>query len=260
MMATLAALPDQSATRRPRRSTARSLTTRARAKAIPSSPCQHPAACASRPWADLAGRSVALSKDIPASFDQPLARHHKLIGRWVAALHPAAERLTRAAARRRIERTFDAAVLAILQPLELVQLRVVVLDGESTDAPAMAIVCDSMGQLDLGWIEDSDAPTSWRAAAYAALAQTLGTALPVFGFDDLFDEIAMYYWDGETDDAAARDALVAYHGADPEDLEGTVLPSELLGRRPDWMIATNAVPPRSLPPKLRAALRAPVPR
>jgi hypothetical protein len=36
----------------------------------------------------------------------------------------------------------------------------------------------------------------------------------VFCYDDLFDNISMYYWDGETEDGAAREALIAYHGAD----------------------------------------------
>lgn len=166
-----------------------------------------------------------------------------------------ARRCTRAEARRRIERVFDKAVLDILRPLELAELRVAVLNSEDMDAPAIAIVCDSMGQLDLGWIETSDAQIGWRAAAYTALARTMGSALPIFGYDDLFEEISMYYWDGEIEDEAARDALVAYHGADPEDLKDTILPSDMNDRRPDWMIAANAAPPRSLPNGLRSALR-----
>ncbi|KKI21412.1 hypothetical protein CA234_18890 [Sphingomonas sp. ABOLE] len=254
-MATLPALPDHPATRRPRPSTSRSSSTRHRNTANRPSPSSLPTACDCPRSADLAGRSVVLSREIPVSFDQPLARHHKLIGGWVASRDQTARRCTRAEARRRIERVFDKAVLDILRPLELAELRVAVLNSEDMDAPAIAIVCDSMGQLDLGWIETSDAQIGWRAAAYTALARTMGSALPIFGYDDLFEEISMYYWDGEIEDKAARDALVAYHGADPEDLEDTILPSDMNDRRPDWMIAANAAPLRSLPNGLRSALR-----
>ncbi|WP_246848349.1 hypothetical protein [Sphingomonas beigongshangi] len=196
-----------------------------------------------------------MSQAIPVSFDQPLARHHKLIGAWVASRDEAPGRCTRAEARRGIERSFDQAVLDILRPVEMAELRVAVLNSEDMDAPAIAIVCDSTGQLDLGWIETSDAQIGWRAAAYSALTQTLGAALPIFGYDDLFEEISMYYWDGEIDDEGARNSLVAYHGADPDDLEDTILPSDMNDRRPEWMIAANAAPLRSLPNGLRQALR-----
>ncbi|WP_010339710.1 hypothetical protein [Sphingobium yanoikuyae] len=254
-MATQPALPGLPATRRPRPFTSRSSSTLARSKATRSSPSSRPAVCNYPRSADLAGRSVALSLAIPVSFDQPLARHHKLIGGWVASLDRTSRRITRAEARRRIERVFDKAVLDILRPLELVELRVAVLNSEEMDAPAIAIVCDSMGQLDLGWIETSEAQIGWRAAAYTALAATLGTALPIFGYDDLFEEISMYYWEGETDDESARNALVTYHGADPDDLEDTILPSDMNDRRPEWMVAANAAPLRSLPIGLRKALR-----
>lgn len=254
-MATLPALPDRPATRRLRPFTSRSSSNRARSKESRSSPSSLQPACDCPRSADLAGRSVCLSPAIPTSFDQPLARHHKLIGQWVTMREQTARRYTRAEARRRIERAFEAAVLNVLRPIELAELRVVVLNSEDMDAPAIAIVCDSMGQLDLGWIETSDAPIEWRAAAYAALAQTLSAALPVFSYEDLFEEISMYYWDGETDDEGARNSLVAYHGADPEDLEDTILPSDMNGRRPEWMVAQNAGPLRSLPRSLQKALR-----
>jgi len=161
---------------------------------------------------------------------------------------------TRVAARRYIERAFDAAVLEILAPVELVDLRVAVLHSEEDGPSAIAIVCESMGQLDLGWIETSDAPIGWRAAAYRALEHTLGRALPVFGYQDLFDEIAMYYWEGATDDEAARQCLIAYHGADEDDPDGMTLPSETNARRPDWMSAANAAPSARLPAALRRKL------
>lgn len=207
-----------------------------------------------RPWADLAGCSVALSRDIPTIFDAPLAPHHKLIGRWVVSRENSAPSYTRVAARRHIERTFDAAVLEVLAPLELVNLRVAVLHSEENGPSAIAIICESMGQLDLGWIETSDAPIAWRAAAYKALEHTLGRTLPVFGYQDLFDEIAMYYWEGATDDEAARQCLIEYHGADEDDLDGMTLPSEMNERRPDWMIAANAAPSARLPAALRLKL------
>lgn len=254
-MATLPSLPDPPATRRPRPFISRSSSKRARGTANRSCPSNFQPLCLSPRSAELAGRTVRLSPDVPTSFDQPLARHHKLIGRWAASREPSTRTYTRGEARRRIERVFETAVLEILRPLALAELRVAVLNSEDMDAPAMAIVCDSMGQLDLGWIETSDAPIGWRAAAYAALVQTLGKVLPIFTYDDLFEEISMYYWDGETDDEAARNALVAYHGADPDDLDDTILPSDMNERRPEWMIRENAEPLRALPRGLQRALR-----
>lgn len=207
-----------------------------------------------RPSADLAGRAVALSPDIPAVFDAPLAPHHKLVGRWALSQDTSARSFTRVGARQHIERVFNDAVLAILAPIELADLSVAVLHSEEGGPPAIAVICETLGQLDLGWIETGDAPIAWRAAAYSALEQYLGQALPIFSYGDLFDEIAIYYWDGETDDEAARQSLIDYHGADADELEGTTLPSEMNARRPDWMIAANAAPAEQLPAELRAKL------
>lgn len=211
-------------------------------------------ACASHPSADLAGRVVALSGDIPVLFDAPLASHHKLMGRWAASRETTAKRYTRDQARQHIERVFNTAVLDILGSIELAELRVVVLQGEEGRPPAITVICDSMGQLDLGWIEESDAPIAWRAAAYKALEDMLGRVLPVFGYRDLFDEISMYYWDGATDDETARQWMVEYQGADPDDTEEQTLPSTMEARRPEWMIAANAAPSARLPKGLRQKL------
>ncbi|WP_231727413.1 MULTISPECIES: hypothetical protein [unclassified Sphingomonas] len=224
-------------------------------EATPPSRFSHQQASDFRRSADLAGRSVEISPDIPLTFDQPLARHHKLIGRWVASREKATRRYSRCEARRRIEHVFISAAGEALRPIDLAELRVVVLNGESEGAPAIVIICESIGQLDLGWIETSEAPIAWRAAAYVALEQTLGAALPIFGYQDLFDEISNYYWDGETDDDAARQCLINYHGADPGDLDEVALPSTMEAKKPAWMIAANAAPLAKLPLDLRKALR-----
>lgn len=177
------------------------------------------------------------------------------MGRWVAAREGAPRRYTRVGARKRIEQVFNAAVLEILAPIELVDLRVAVLVGEDNNPPAIALVCETLGQLDLGWIETGDAPIPWRAAAYAALEEMLCTALPLFGYQDLFEEISMYYWDGEIDDESARRSLAAYQGLSAEEIEEQTLPSEMNARRPDWMIGTNAAKSASLPKALARALR-----
>jgi len=216
--------------------------------------CRRPPDCGSRHSADLAGRAVALSADIPVIFDAPLAAHHRLIGGWIAARERSAKRYTRVAARRHIERTFDLAVRAILAPVDLVDLTVTVLSGAKERPPAIAIGCRDVGQLDLGWIETGDAPMPWRAAAYTTIERMLGRVLPVFGYQDLFDEIAMYYWDGEIDDEAARRALIDYHGVDEQELDGMALPSTMDARRPGWMIAANAEPLARLPGGLRRLL------
>jgi hypothetical protein len=87
------------------------------------------------------------------------------------------------------------------------------------------------------------------------LERTLGSALPIFCYDDLFDNISMYYWDGETEDTAAREALVALHGADDSEIAAQTMPSEMNARRPEWMLAARAAPTSKLPTALRRALR-----
>ena len=208
-----------------------------------------------RPSANLAGRSGAISEDVPTLFDHPLAPHHKLVGAWVAARETSPRQYTRAQARRRIEQVFQAAVSEILAPVDLADFRMTVLKGEEGEPPALAIVCDSMGQIDLGWIATSDAPISWRAAAYRELEQNLSCILPIFSYEHLFDTISMYYWDGETDDEAARRCMIEYHGLDEADVDEQSLPSTMNARRPDWIIAANAARPAQLPRGLRQALR-----
>ncbi|ALR21473.1 MULTISPECIES: hypothetical protein [Sphingomonadales] len=246
--------PNQSAASRLRRSTRASSSPPGTAGATLPGRSRRRRACAFHPSADLAGRVVALSGDIPAHFDAPLAPHHKLIGRWAASRETTAKRYTRAEARQRIERVFDKAVLDILGSVEFADFRVVVLHGEEDYPPAIAVICDSMGQLELGWIEDSDAPIPWRAAAYKALDDMLARALPIFGYDDLFDEISMYYWDGATDDETARQWITEYQGVDPEYLDELTLPSNMESRRPEWMIAKNAGASAELPNGLRRKL------
>lgn len=218
-------------------------------------------ACDLRPSADLAGRPVRLSTDLPVEFDVPLAPHHKLIGRWAAGREHIARRYTRQEARRRIERVFDQAVLEILKPIELVNLRAAVLVGDDDNPPALTLICDDIGQLDLGWIEKSNllrdalagpvAPLGWRAAAYKALSSTLSCALPIFNFEDLMDELSCYHWDGETDDESARRALIEYRGYEPAEVDGGMLPSAIRARRPDFMLPENADPLKNLPKGLR---------
>ena len=212
-------------------------------------------ACPSRRSADLAGRAVAISADVPAIFDAPLPPHHKLIGRWVAAREASSGLYTRAAARQHIEGIFNAAVLEILDPIEIADFRVAVILKEGDGTPAIAVICQNLGQIELGWIETGDAPIPWRAAAYRALEQCLGRVLPIFSYEDLFNEISIYYWDGETDDERARQSLIAYHGADADELDELTLPSEMNARRPEWMIKENAAPSARLPSGLRQKLK-----
>ncbi len=254
MMATRAIPHDPPAPARYRPFTRGSGSTRTTTAAVRASRLPRPPAFVCPRSADLAGRAVALSADIPVHFDDPLAPHHKLIGRWVAAREATPKTFTRVRARRHIERVFETAVLDTLGGLDMVDFRTVVLRGPEGEPAAIALVCESIGQIDLGWIESSDAPTAWRASAYQALERTLGIALPIFGYADLFEEISHYYWDGETDDDAARQALIDYHGADPEEVNELTLPSEMEARRPDWMLAANAGSPKRLPTGLRQGL------
>lgn len=264
-MATRPASPGRPAARKIRHSTSRLRARPMPAEALRANSYSRLPACGLRPSADLAGRSVGLSIDVPAVFDAPLAPHHKLIGRWAAAREPCEKRYTRPEARKRIERVFDAAVLEILDPFKLADLRVAALLGGDELPPAIAIICDTVGQLDLGWIEESNvlantlvkrvAPVRWQAAAYKVLCETLPLALPVFGYEELFEEMAAYCWDGQTDDASAIRCMVEYMGHDPDDLDEEMLPSATAARRPEWMLAKNAVPMKHLPVVLQRQIR-----
>ena len=217
-------------------------------------------ASASPRSADLPGRPVRLSPQIPAGFDAPLAAHHKAIGRWVNRTAYSSTLITRAEARQHIEQTFQREVLAVVGSQTLADLRVAVLEGHD-QPPAIAIICDSVGQIDLGWIEKTNvlahtlygsvAPVGWRTAAYGMLHK-LAAVLPVFGFEEMMEELSGYYWDGEVTDEGARHVLVTFHGQDPDDV---VLPSQIMARRPDYMIAESAAPMKALPPVLRAKLK-----
>ncbi len=255
-MATQPASPSLPAAPRPRPFTRGSSSRTATTRRVAQNRSHRPPACGSPLSADLAGRAVRLSDDIPVLFDGPLAQHHKLMGRWALTREPSTRSFSRVEARRHIERAFNSAVHEILDAIDLAELRITVLQGEGGRAPAIAIVCESMGQLDLGWIETSEGPIGWRAAAYRALEQTIGRILPIFGYQDLFEEISMYYWEGESDDESALEHLVDLHGADPDNLEDLLLPSMLNERRPDWMIAANATPWTQLPRRLRRMIRA----
>ncbi|WP_062346450.1 hypothetical protein [Novosphingobium sp. CCH12-A3] len=253
-MATRPTSPSLSAAARLERSMRRCSSIPETIRAKPRSGFSRLPACVSHRSADLAGRTVAISRDIPAIFDAPLAPHHKVIGRWAATRETSAKLYTRAAARRHIEQAFNATVLEILAPVEMADLRCTVLHSEEDGTPAIAVTCQSLGQIDLGWIETGDAPIPWRAAAYRALEQCLGRVLPIFGYQDLFNEVSMYYWDGEVDDEAARQSLIAYHGMDAADLDEITLPSDMDARRPGWMIEAKAAPSARLPSGLRKSL------
>lgn len=156
-------------------------------------------------------------------------------------------------------------MLDILGPFELTPLRVVALHGDDALPPALAIVSDDIGEIDLRWIARTNtlkdtlfgpvAPTGWRAAAYHALESTLHAALPVFSYTDLFYEYSTYFWDGETDDAGARQALIDWHGADASEIDDEMLPSAMNARRPDYMLAENADALKALPRSLAAKIR-----
>lgn len=253
-MATQLALPSPPAASRPRRSTSGSSSTRIGTALTRRSSSKPLPASGSRRSADLAGRAVALSASVPTVFDAPLGPHHKLLGRWVASMTPAAKSFTRRQARTHIERVFRNAVLEALEPVTMADLRVVILDAQDERPPAAVVTCESLGQLELGWIETSEAPIPWRAAAYRALESTLGCVLPVFAYQDLFDEISLYYWEGEATDEAARQCQIEMHGVDPEEVDEDILPSALNERRPAWMLASNAACSKELPSHLRRAL------
>lgn len=188
-----------------------------------------------------------------------------MLGRWAAAQETTARHYTRSEARQRIEHLFNSAVLEILNPIEIVDLRVVALQGDADLPPVLALICDSIGQLELEWIEKSNAlrnttleqvaPVGVQAAAYAALAGSLNAAVPMIGFDDLMEELTAFYWDGETSDEGAIRTMKDWRGLEDDEIESEQLPSAILARRPAWMIADNAYPLKLLPPGLAKRIR-----
>lgn len=261
MMPTPPTIPLPSA---PKRSSASMRPSPARRSRAAASRSRRPQASPSRPSVELAGRAVSIAAAVPAAFDAPLGAHHKAIGRWLAERDGSAERITQREARRYIETEFDKAVRAEFSKVQLADLRVVALTGEDHGPPAIAIICDSIGEIELGWITKADnvlsntlitgpiAPVGWRAAAYRVLDELLGYALPVFGFDQFMDEISMWMWNSATDDAGAIRFLRDYAGYD--DIEDMTLPSHLRARRPDYMTRTPA-PLKAMPPPMRQRLR-----
>lgn len=254
MKANCPVFPAPPAARRPATFTRRSFPARMRARGTSASHFGRRPKCNSPRSVDLTGRAVRLADDIPTVFDGPLSPQHKMIGSWVDGHASDGTEYTRSQARRHIERVFATSVSDILEPVVLADLRVSVRGDEAGDHSALAISCDSLGQLDLGWIEDSDAPIPWRATAYSELERMLGRVLPVFGYQDLFEAFAAYNWEGETDDDAARCILVELHGVCEQDLDGQMLPSTMNADRPPWMIAANAVADALLPGSLQERL------
>lgn len=170
--------------------------------------------------------------------------------------------VTRMEARRFITEGFDRAVQAALGAINLTDLRVIVLRGQEGLPPAIATICDSIGEIDLGWIVKTNvlshtlsgslAPVGWRAAAYEALTTRLGFALPIFGYEDFVEELSMYYWDGATDDETARRHIADYNGyTDDADI---ILPSQIAALRPDYMLAKPSLQ-KDMPPALRQRLK-----
>lgn len=184
-----------------------------------------------------------------------------MLGRWLAEHQPSVRAITRLEARQQIEAAFEVAVQDVMAGINIAEFRVVVLLGEHDNPPALAIICDSIGQVELGWIEQTNvlantmnglvAPVGWRAGAYKALVDTLAAALPLFTYDDMIQELSAYYWDGETEDGPAAEALEML-GHDPDD---TILPSQVHAKKPDFMLAANAAPLKDLPPALAQILR-----
>lgn len=216
----------------------------------------------SRHSVDLAGRAVALHRDVPGEFDAPLSAHHKVIGRWVAEREQTQRSFSRIEARRHIERAFELAVKELLAPIKLTNLRVAVLLGDDELPPAIAVICDDIGQLDLGWIEKTNvlsntlvgsvAPVGWRAAAYRALEGTLRSVLALFTYADMLEEFSVYHWDGATTDEGALAFLVDCYGAEAEEAE-EMLPSAINAKRPDFMTEKPEALKR-MPAALRARL------
>ncbi|WP_156358161.1 hypothetical protein [Sphingobium sp. Leaf26] len=227
---------------------------------------RRPLAFTSPPSANLPGRAVTLSIDISTAFYGPLGPHHKMMGPWAAARDQDARLYTRGEARQRIEKLFNEEVLDILSPIKIVDLRVAVVDGEEGGSPpAITIFCDSIGQMDLGWIEKSNvlsvalfeqvAPVGMQAAAYEALASSLNAAVPMIGFADLMEELSAYYWDGSLDDEGAIQTMKEWRGLEDDDIDADQLPSGVLARRPAWMLAENAYPLKRLPHGLAKRIR-----
>lgn len=207
--------------------------------------------------AKLAGGRVTLSPAVPTRFDAALNKHHIAIGRWVLEHRTQSSALTHDAARSLIEITFVDEVKRILAPIELADLHVMVLLNSYDDKapPALIISNKSQGQIDLGWIEtDEDAPIAWHRRAYQALVRAIQPIIPAITYDDMFEHLSHLYWDGETDDEAARESLRTYQDYDESDLAGMTMPSQLDAKRPEWMLDRSDHIPDQIHSELEAIL------
>lgn len=188
-----------------------------------------------------------------------------MMGRWAAAQDEMELLYTRGEARQRIEKLFNSTVLEILKPIKIVDLRAAVVEGDNEHPPAITLFCDSIGQMDLGWIEKSNAlsstlfgqvaPVGIQAAAYKALATSLSSAVPMIGFADLMEELSAYYWDGSTDDEGAIQSMKEWRGLEDDEIDADQLPSGVIGRQPAWMLYENAYPLKRLPAGLAKRIR-----
>lgn len=209
---------------------------------------------------NLVGGIVRFSPDIPVSFGETLTSNHLTVGRWVAAHGLASEAaISREEARRLIENTLTAKIHEIIRGLEILGLHVAVLSCEESpddvdQPPAILISHNSHGDIFFKWIEDEAIPVGWRAAAYHAIATTLPRIVPLLALGDMMEELSMWYWDGEIDDEGAKLALIHNHGADEDELDGYVLPSQVEAKVPGWMKSELAARSRCLPPALRRSI------
>ena len=77
----------------------------------------------------------------------------------------------------------------------------------------------------------------------------------MIGFDDLMEELSAYYWVGENTDEGAIRCMKEWRGLEDDEIEAEQLPSGIIARRPDRMIAANAFPLKRLPAGLAKRIR-----
>lgn len=117
----------------------------------------------------------------------------------------------------------------------------------------------SMGDLPMGWLNETHIPDAWRHEIYRRTSQIITSIYPCMDFRTITEEIENHFWGGaETDeDAIAELASMGYIN-DPYDAEalreeGILLPSEWHAMWPRW-VQPDPIPGPPLPAAIAKTL------
>lgn len=186
---------------------------------------------------------MTLSRAIPTSIGpNPInpARHlmaEALISRRAhrpSFNHPG----TLADAARAIDAELIAEIDAILSPLpeDSWSLSVSLLPDPTEAKVGALIALHDAYRASPDWLSDPAIADDVKSEIWALLGRAMPILLPVGCFDDLVEEISGYWWQGELDDDAAREAIAEMRGEELGPDDDFFLPSKFLAAQPQWTL------------------------